>query len=108
MSGGVMSECPFCKTEVKDDAFVCRGCGAEKVNSFWGNFNRAFKEMHSSISALGFFALVISAPFGLVSWVNFNGVIAFVVFIFIFSFVISLPALLKTILFRRNKTIWYR
>ncbi len=29
-----MSECPFCRTEVQQDASVCRGCGAERVKGY--------------------------------------------------------------------------
>ncbi len=29
-----MSECPFCGTAVSESAFVCRGCGAEKVQGY--------------------------------------------------------------------------
>jgi len=29
-----MSECPFCRTAVQQDASVCRGCGAEKVQGY--------------------------------------------------------------------------
>ncbi|GKW20717.1 hypothetical protein PEC302107_24460 [Pectobacterium araliae] len=29
-----MSECPFCKAAVHEDASVCRGCGAERVKGY--------------------------------------------------------------------------
>ncbi|MBK1596617.1 hypothetical protein H8S41_00700 [Klebsiella pneumoniae] len=29
-----MSECPFCKAVVHEDASVCRGCGAERVKGY--------------------------------------------------------------------------
>ena len=29
-----MSECPFCKAAVHEDASVCHGCGAERVKGY--------------------------------------------------------------------------
>jgi len=103
-----MAECPFCKTEIHNEASICRSCGAEKVNSFGGHFNKAFKETQHAAGALAFAGLLISAPIGLLVGMNIHGIVGFFAFLFFFGFFISLPALLKTLIFRRNNTIWYR
>ncbi|MTC07455.1 hypothetical protein GKR51_04755 [Providencia sp. wls1948] len=103
-----MAECPFCKSEVHDEASICRSCGAEKVDSFGGHFNKAFKETQHGVAPLGFVGLLIGGLLGLSVGMNSNGVLGFIVFIIILLFFITLPALLRTLLFRRNKTIWYR
>ncbi|HEM7146954.1 hypothetical protein [Providencia rettgeri] len=104
-----MAECPFCRTEVHNEATICKSCGAEKVDTFWGNFNHNFKKnQHAAIRVLAIPGLLVGALVGVSVGTNSTAFIGGIAFVFGFAATVALPSLLRTLIFERNKTYWYR
>lgn len=95
-----MPECPFCKSVVRDEATICRSCGAEKVSSF----SRHIQKRERQVVATIFPCALFGAIFGVCGGVMTHSL---VVGYGIFIVMLLLPFLVIYIS-KRNKTIWYR
>ncbi|WP_437609198.1 hypothetical protein [Erwinia sp. V71] len=95
-----MSECPFCKAAVHEEATVCRGCGAEKVSSLARHLQKQERQVAATIIPCG----IVGAIFGVCAGVMaHSSVVGYGIFILM----LLLP-ILVIYFSKRNKTIWYR
>lgn len=103
-----MSECPFCRSEVHEEAVICPKCNAEKVSGWLGNFEKSVAETQAASKMLGFFGLLIGVVFGFGVGMSYGTPLGVFVGFISFFVVTFAAAILRTLLFKRGKTIWYR
>ena len=104
-----MAVCPFCKSQVHDDAEVCSSCNAEKVTTFSGNLERSIQAMKPMIGMFGFIGLILGFPVGITIGMNSIPLFGWISGAIVCVIASISPALLKTAVMCRNgKVRWYR
>jgi len=104
-----MAVCPFCKSQIHEDAEVCSSCNAEKVTTFSGNLERAIQAMKPMLGMFAMIGLILGVLVGFNVGVNSIQLFGWISGAIVCVIVTIFPALLKTAVICRNgKVRWYR
>jgi hypothetical protein len=91
-----MAQCPFCMTEIHDEATVCRGCGAQK------GYTTAAGRVYGKSQTIGY-GIVLPAIFLVLPFPFFGLRVATL----LWGAVLAIPIVLSANRLRGNG-VWYR
>lgn len=104
-----MAVCPFCKSQVHEDADVCSCCNAEKVTTFFGHLEHAIQATKPMLGMFAMVGLLLGVFVGFNVGMNSIQLFGWISGVLTCVIVTIFPALLRTAVICRNgKVKWYR
>ena len=104
-----MAVCPFCKSQVHEDADVCSSCNAEKVTTFFGHLEHAIQATKPMWGMFAMVGLLLGVFVGFNVGMNSIQLFGWISGVLTCVIVTIFPALLRTAVICRNgKVKWYR
>ncbi|HAY5199153.1 hypothetical protein ACO1Y9_24450 [Klebsiella quasipneumoniae] len=104
-----MAVCPFCKSQVHEDADVCSSCNAEKVTTFFGHLEHAIQATKPMLGMFAMVGLLLGVFVGFNVGMNSIQLFGWISGVLTCVIVTIFPALLRTAVICRNgKVKWYR
>ena len=104
-----MAVCPFCKSQVHEDADVCSSCNAEKVTTFFGHLEHAIQATKPMLGMFAMVGLLLGVFVGFNVGMNSIQLFGWISGVLTCVIVTIFPALLRTAVICRNGIVkWYR